>query len=131
MGFLALRGSKTARGGSIAVGLVLMLLVAPFLWFVGIGSLFFAGVAGLGLIGLAWIAGIAGLGLFIYGLVAKSNLERAALRIQATGTNQTVPAPEPQSKYCPDCGTLNSVKASVCESCGFQFPTGWPRPPWG
>ncbi|MEE8232177.1 MAG: hypothetical protein V3R46_02540 [Thermoplasmata archaeon] len=86
---------------------------------------------GFGLIVLALVVAVAGFGLFIYGLVAKSDLERAVLAGEAMVANQTAPAPEPQGKYCPDCGTLNAPEASVCVSCGVQFPEGWPRPPWG
>ena len=72
-----------------------MLLVAPGLFILG------AGAFGL-LIALAWIAGVAGFGLFIYGLVAKSGLERGG-------------------KYCSDCGTLNPLAATYCVSCGEEI----------
>ncbi|MFQ5553394.1 MAG: zinc-ribbon domain-containing protein [Thermoplasmata archaeon] len=108
-----------------------MLLVAPFLWFVSIGALFVAPLAGFGLYALAWVAGVAGFGLFIYGLVAKSDLERAVLTRQAMApyqpppspvNSQTPQAPQPQGKYCSNCGTLNPLEARFCLSCGNEIP---------
>ncbi len=99
-----------------------MLLVAPILWFLSIGALFLSAPAGFGLFGLAWVAGVAGFGLFIYGLVAKSDLERAVLARQAMVTNQTAPSPQLQGKYCSNCGTLNPLGAGFCVSCGKEFP---------
>ncbi len=120
----------TARRGSIALGLVLMFVVAPLLWFAVSGGFIGSVAVGFGLIVLALVVAGAGFGLFIYGLIAKRDLERAFAR-QARVANETAPNPEPQGKYCPDCGTVNSPEASVCVSCGVQFPAGWPRPPWG
>lgn len=104
-----------------------MVLVAPFLWFISIGALFVEPLAGFGLYLLAWIAGISGFGLFIYGLVAKSDLEREVLARQAMVLNrtiQTAQSPQPQGKYCPHCGTPNPSGAGYCVSCGVQFPAG-------
>lgn len=108
-----------------------MLLVAPFLWFLSIGALFVLPLAGLGLYVLAWVAGVGGFGLFIYGLVAKSDVERAVLARQAMAPYQTAPspvniqtsrAPQPEGKYCSNCGTLNPLEARFCLSCGNEVP---------
>ncbi len=61
-----------------------MLNAAPFLWFGGLGNLLFSGRSALGAFWLAWVAGVAGFGLLIYGLVAKSDLTKAALARQVT-----------------------------------------------
>ena len=74
-------GVRTARWRSIAVGLLLMLNAAPFLWFGGLGNLLFSGRSALGAFWLAWVSGF---GLLIYGLVAKSDLTKAALARQVT-----------------------------------------------
>ncbi len=72
-------GVRTARRRIIAVGLVVMLLVAPFLWLIGFGVFLERAAWGFPLLGLALVTPVAGLGLLIYGLVAKSDLKRAAL----------------------------------------------------
>ncbi len=64
-----------------------MLLLAPIVWFIGFWA-FLQGVpGGLGLFTLSLLAlvgVVAGIGLLIYGLVAKSDLKRAALARQVT-----------------------------------------------
>lgn len=60
---------------------------APFLWFGPIGNLLsLDGATAIGLFTLAWIAGVTGFGLLIYGLVTRSDLEKAALARQVTRT---------------------------------------------
>ncbi len=57
-----------------------MLLVAPFVWFIGFWAFLQEVPGGLGLFTLsllALVSVVAGIGLLIYGLVAKSDLERA------------------------------------------------------
>lgn len=121
-------GNSDGTGGSIAVGLVLMLLVAPFLWFMGIGGLFVFGAAGLGLIGLAWVAGVAGFGLFVYGLVAKSDLEKAASSHEAPGSDWSIDTADlPVSACLPRWAHIlfllwNRQFNGDCLSCGRELP---------
>lgn len=62
-----------ARWGFIAVGLVLMFIVAPFFWFGAVSPLaIYPPIVDPTAIALAWISGVAGLGLLIYGVVARS-----------------------------------------------------------
>ncbi len=71
---------ETARRRFIAAGILLTLLVAPLLWLIGLWA-FLQGVpGGSGLFALrvlALVSVAAGIGLLIYGLVAKSDFERA------------------------------------------------------
>lgn len=100
-----------------------MLLVAPFLWFLSIGGPLIL-VAGPGLFVMALVAVVGGFGIFIYGLVAEDDLERAAIARQATAINQPGSSPQLQGKYCANCGSLNPLGAGFCVSCGVQFPAG-------
>ena len=63
---------------------------------------------GLVLLVSALVSGVAGFILIVYGEFV----------------NQTSPAPQLEGKDCPNCGTLNPLAASVCVSCGVQFPAG-------
>ena len=98
-----------------------MFVVAPILYFIGILGFLVSFAAALGLALLAYAAGVVGFGLLIYGVVAKSDLERAVLAKQAAEINQTVPSPQLQGKYCSQCITLNPLEAKFCNSCGKNF----------
>ena len=46
--------------------------------------------------------------------------------LMTTGGRET-PPPSPHSpagRYCPDCGTPNSLEAQYCLSCGIELPAG-------
>ncbi len=81
-----------------------MFLVAPFIGFMGFGGFLFSPAVGLVLIGLAWVLGITGFGLFIYGLVAKSDLEKAALMRPPVVINPQAQLPYPQPRASPERG---------------------------
>ncbi len=95
-------GVRMARSGSIAGGLVLMLIVAPFLWFANIGGPLVSFEVRLGILVLAWVVGVGGFILFIYGMQFPAGLP---------------PSPDLQFKYCSECGTLNHFEARFCNSC--------------
>lgn len=64
--------------------------------------------------------------LFIYGLVAHSDLEIAALsRPPVVVTHPTAISPQPsiqlRGKYCGNCGKFNPFEASFCYACGLPF----------
>ena len=55
-----------------------MFLAAPFVWLIGFGAFVERAAVGLAILPFAWVTLVAGLGVLIYGLVAKSDRERAA-----------------------------------------------------
>lgn len=101
-------GRDLARAGLVVAGLLIMLLLGwiPFVgWFL--------------LLPIGFI-------IFIYGLVARSDLEMAALtRPPVVITQPPVTSPHPSlqvsGKYCGNCGRFNPVEASFCHACGRPF----------
>ncbi len=75
--FPANGGVTTARRRFIAAGVLLIFLVAPFVWLTGFGTLFERAAVGFGILWLALVTAVAGFGLLIYGLVAKRAVNEA------------------------------------------------------
>lgn len=92
-----------------------MLLVAPFLWVLSLGGPTVPAALSLGLLVAAWVAGVSGSGVLIYGVVAKSALQKTP--------PGTPPSPH-LPRYCPNCATENPLEAENCVSCGIQLPAG-------
>ena len=70
-------GITTARRRFIAAGVLLIFLVAPFVWLIGFGTFLERAAVGFGLLWLALVTAVAGFGLLIYGLVAKRAVNEA------------------------------------------------------
>lgn len=113
-----------ARAGYVVGGILLMFFSIP------LGLLLFSVTAVVGL-------GITGFVLFIYGLVAHSDLEKAVLTRPPVVIYQPAQLPYPQPPaslggsalppaagraFCPYCGTANSTGAKYCGSCGKELP---------
>ena len=64
-------GRTTARTRFIVAGILVVLLVAPFVWLIGFGYFLEERDVGLAILPFAWVALLAGLGIVIYGLVAR------------------------------------------------------------
>lgn len=93
-----------ARAELVVAGILIMVLLGwiPFIgWFVFLPT---------------------GFVIFIYGLVARSALETAALMRPSVIIAQpaSLPAQGPQAggTYCRNCGVLNPPDARFCSSCG-------------
>lgn len=65
-----------------------------------------------------------GLVLFIYGLVAHSDLERIALIRPPVVISQPGPSSPSIGKYCTNCGTLRLSEARFCSKCGYDSVKG-------
>jgi hypothetical protein len=96
-----------AGGGFTKVGLVLLVGV-PFLIWYFLGLLPTSADVGLVLFVSASVAGVVGFILIVYG---------EAVRYTARSSQF-------EGKECANCGTRNRLGASVCISCGVQFPAG-------
>ncbi len=105
-----------ARVGLIVGGLLMMLILAPILFFIAFFTFFFGGVF---LIPLSWIVGIVGFILLIVGIVAKSDLEQAAL-----ARPPVMQQPRQGYTTCPNCYGENYPGTKFCSWCGKPLSSG-------
>jgi hypothetical protein len=75
---------------------------------------------------LLWIIllGLGGIGLLFAGLGLSDRLSNWPLPTTPTRTNFSPIPPSSgfNTKYCPNCGSLNPEKAEFCTKCGRKFP---------
>lgn len=116
-------GFDLARTDMIVVGLILMLVVAPVLGFMGLLTIFFGGIL---LFPLAWVSGIVGFILLIVGLVSPSEIERAALARPPVVITQPAQASATTSTPSPDSSARHEENRRAAEDAEKeQRPGKW------
>jgi ribosomal protein L40E len=79
---------------------------------------------------LTWLLiillGLGGIGFILAGLRVSGKLpkwNKASLPTIRRSSEQSLVAPQINSKYCPQCGTANPLTAGFCTKCGNKFPS--------